>query len=389
MKRLALTGNEAMAYAIKQARPQVFVGYPITPASDILSLVGKYVANGEIDCEFVTAESEHSVASVLFGAAAAGARAFTCTASQGLALMHEVLHIISGARLPIIIASSSRSLSSPINVHGDHQDFLDMRDASFIQIFSENSQDSYDNLLQAIRVAEKVNLPAIVSNDGFITSHNLEPVKVISDKDAFDFVGEYQPAYSVLDIENPVTVNPLSLPDSFMEIKKSQADAMIEAKKEIINVANDFQEISGREYGFYRGYKLEDAEIALIVMGSTAETGQIVIDELRKKKIKVGLLSLRVFRPFPAIEIAQALAHCKAICVMDRAEGFRAQGGPLFMETTSALFLADLKIKTFSRIYGLGGREIDEMMIRDVFEDLIKINKGEKIKLFAYVGLKK
>ncbi|MBU2595252.1 pyruvate ferredoxin oxidoreductase [Patescibacteria group bacterium] len=388
MKRVALTGNEAMALAMRQAKPDVFIGYPITPASDILSAIAKYVANGEMEAEFMTPESEHSVASALFGASSAGARSFTCTASQGLALMHEVLHIISGARLPIVISSSSRSLSSPINVHGDHADFMDMRDASFIQIFSENSQDSYDNFLQGVKIAESVRLPAIISSDGFITSHNLEPVEVLKDDEAYDFVGEFKPAYSILDIQNPITINPLSLPDSFMEIKKSQSDAMAFAKKEIIKTAKEYQKLSGREYGFFRPYKLKDAEIAIVVMGSTAETAQSVIDELRKKDVKAGILALRVFRPFPYLKIAEALKNCKAICIMDRSDGFSGHGGPLFVETSAALYDLKNKPKIISRIYGLGGREINEEMIKSVFEDIKKLSENKKVERYGYVGLK-
>jgi len=383
-KRLALTGNESMAYAMRQAKPDVFVGYPITPASDILTTVAKYVADGRMGCELVTAESEHSVASALFGASAAGARCFTATSSQGLALMHEVLHIISGARLPVVIGSSSRSLSSPLNVHGDHQDFMDMRDASFIQIFSENSQDSYDNLLQAIRVAEKVHLPAIVSNDGFITSHNLEAVEVLNDKEAYQFVGDFKPAYSILDIKNPITINPLVLPDSFMEVKKTQSEAMRDAKKVILEIGRNYLKITGREYDFFRKYKLDDAEIAIVVMGSTAETAQGVVDSLRKKKIKAGILALRVFRPFPFEEIASALKNCKAVCVMDRTDGYSGFGGPLFVETAAALQKKDINI--ISRIYGLGGREINEEMIMSVFLDLKNLSENKKVKKFDYVG---
>lgn len=382
--RIALTGNEAMAIAMKQARPDVFCGYPITPTTDILNTFAKYIANGEVDCEFVTPESEHSVASVCFGASVAGARVFTCTASQGLALMHEVLHIISGARLPIVIASSSRSLSSPINVHGDQQDFMDMRDTSFIQIYSENSQDSYDNFLMAVKIAEKANLPAIVSSDGFITSHNLEAVEVLKDEDAYKFIGEFKPAYSVLEIKNPITVNPLSLPDSFMEIKKSQALAMLEAKKDILEISRNYLELTGRKYGFFREYKLDDADIAIVVMGSTAETAQLVVDQLRNNGIKAGILSLRVFRPFPKDEIAAALSKCKTICVMDRADGYSGNGGPLFVEVAAAL--QKVKIDIISRIYGLGGREINEEMIGLIFKDLKKLSENKKIKKFDYVG---
>ncbi|MCX6811828.1 MAG: pyruvate ferredoxin oxidoreductase [Candidatus Berkelbacteria bacterium] len=389
MKRLALTGNEAMAYAMKQSKPDVFCGYPITPTTDILVTLAKYIANGELDCEFVTAESEHSVASILYGASSAGARCFTCTASQGLALMHEVLHIISGARLPIIIGSSSRSLSSPINVHGDHADFMDMRDTSFIQIFSENAQDSYDNFLQGVRIAEEARLPAIISSDGFITSHNLEAVEVLKDEIAYKFIGDYKTPFSILDIKNPITINPLSLPNSFMEIKKSQADAMRQAKKVIPKVALEYEKISGRQYGFFREYCLDDAKVAIVVLGSTAETAQLVIDELRNKGIKAGILALRVFRPFPAKEIMAALSNCKVVCILDRADAYSSLGGPLFVEVASALYKSKSRPILLSRIYGLGGREIDEEMIKNIFEEIIKINKGQKLNEFGYIGLKK
>lgn len=378
-----------MATAMKQAKPDVFAGYPISPVSEILVAMAGYIIRGELDCELVTPESEHSVASICFGAAAAGARTFTCTASQGLALMHEVLHIISGARLPIVIASSSRALSSPINVHGDQSDFMDMRDASFIQIYCENAQQSYDNILQAVRLAETVRLPAIVSSDGFFTSHNLEGLEILSDKQASLYIGEYKTSPSILDIKNPITINPLVLPDSLMEVKKSQGDAMREAKKMIPEISKNYLEISGREYGFFREYKLNDAEIAIVVMGSTAETAQLVVDRLRHSGVKAGILALRVFRPFPADEIKAALSKCKAVCVLDRADGYSGFGGPLFVETSAALqSLQRTDLCIISRIYGLGGREITEEMIMSVFEELVKLNKNQKVKQYGYVGLK-
>jgi pyruvate ferredoxin oxidoreductase alpha subunit len=388
MKKVALTGNEAMATAMRQARPDVFAAYPISPVSEILVAIAGYIAKGELDCELVTPESEHSVASICFGAAAAGARTFTCTASQGLALMHEVLHIISGARLPIVIASSGRALSSPINVHGDQSDFMDMRDASFIQIYSENSQQSYDNILQAVRIAETVRLPAIVSSDGFLTSHNLESLKVLNDKLAYQFVGEYKTTHSILNIKDPITINPLVLPDSFMEVKKTQSDAMREAKKIIPKVAEEYKKISGRNYGFTREYKLEDAEVALVVMGSTAETAQPIVDKLRKSGIKAGILALRVFRPFPADEISSALSNIKTVCVLDRADSYSGLGGPLFVEVSSALYRQNKRPNLLSRVFGLGGREISEEMIKAVFEELIQAKEGQKINQFGYIGLK-
>lgn len=388
-KRIALTGNEAMALAMKQTLPDVFVAYPITPTSDIISVFSKFVADGEVETEFEAPESEHSVASILFGSSSAGARSFTCTSSQGLELMHEILHIIAGARLPVVIASGSRALSSPINVHGDQSDFMGLRGTSLIQIYSENAQECYDNFIQAVRIAESVRLPAIVSADGFYTSHNLESVETLSDNQVSKFVGKYSPEYNILNTKSPITIGPLALPDSYFEIKASQAKAMQDARKKIINVAQSYNKISGREYGFYREYRLSDAEIGIVVMGSTAETAQIIIDKLRKNKVKAGMLSLRVFRPFPAEEIQSALKHLKKIIVLDRSESFSAQGGPLFGEIRSALYGLDSKPDVYSRIYGLGGREMTEEMISGVFNDLQKAVKEQRTKKFGYVGLKK
>jgi len=384
----ALTGNEAMALAMKQSNPDVVTGFPITPVSDILQIFSKYISDGKSDAEFVPAESEHSVASICFGASAAGARAFTCSASQGLELMHEILHIISGTRLPVVVASSSRALSGPINVHGDHSDFMGMRGTSWIQLFSENAQESYDNFIQAVKIAETAMLPAIVSSDGFFTSHNLERVETLGDKNVSDFVGVYSPKYNILNTNKPITIGPLSLPDSFMEIKKSQSEAMIESKKIISKVAQKFKSISGREYNWFKEYKLQGAEIAIVVMGSTAESAIPVVDVLRKKGIKAGILSLRVFRPFPADELMAALKNLNSIAVLDRSDAFSGQGGPLFEEVKSSLYRLNKKPKIINRTFGLGGREIDEEMIGRVFEELQKLVKGKKIDEFGYMGLK-
>lgn len=384
----ALTGNEAMTLAMKQTKPDVVTGFPITPVSDILQIFSKYIADGESKAEFVPAESEHSVASILFGSSASGARSFTCTSSQGLELMHEILHIISGTRLPVVIASSSRALSGPINVHGDHSDFFALRGTSWIQLFCQNAQESYDNFIQAVKIAESVSLPIIVSSDGFFTSHNLERVETLADKKVSDFVGQYNPKHSMLDTARPVTIGPLSLPDSFMEIKKSQSDAMIEAKKTAESVAKEFKRISGREYGWFKEHKLQGSDIAIVVMGSTAETAIPVVDRLRKKGIKAGILSLRVFRPFPADELKAALKNLKAIAVLDRSDAFSGQGGPLYDEIKSALYSLDRKPQIINRIFGLGGREIDEKMIENIYLNLDAINKNKKVEEIKYIGLK-
>lgn len=390
-KKVALTGNEAVALSMKQINPDVVAAYPITPQTEIVQFFSSFVANGQVDTEFVTVESEHSAMSATVGASAAGARAMTATSANGLALMWEVVYIAASNRLPIVMPVVNRALSAPINIHCDHSDTMGARDSGWIQLYSENSQEAYDNMIQAVRIAEHpdVLLPVMVMMDGFIISHGLENLEVMDDESVKDFVGTYKPDHYLLDIENPITMGPLALFDFYFEIKRQQAEAMKNAKDVILDVAKEYKDLSGREYGLFESYKLDDAEIAIVVMSSAAGTGKYVVDKLREEGKKAGLLKLRVFRPFPHKEIAEALKHIKALAVMDRAESFSDFGGPLFAPIRSALFDVKNDIKVVDYIYGLGGRDIVPPHIEKVFNDLEEIKEtGKYDKLVNYLGVR-
>ncbi|MFH1961431.1 MAG: pyruvate ferredoxin oxidoreductase, partial [bacterium] len=306
-KKVAMTGNEAMAEAMRQINPDVVAAYPITPATEIVQIFSSFAADGLVDTEFVNAESEHSAMSACIGSAAAGARTMTSTASQGLALMWEMLYIASGLRLPIVIAGVNRALSAPINIHCDHSDTMGARDSGWIQIFSENAQEAYDNMIQAVRIAEKTLLPIMVTTDGFIISHGMETMEIMGDDEVKGFVGEYKPQHPLLDTDNPITVGAIDFTDFYFEHKRQQIEAMNTALPHIVEIGKEFALLSGRDYDLVEKYRLDDAEIAIVVLGSTAGTAKVVVDELRDKGIKAGLLKIRVFRPFPAKEIADAL----------------------------------------------------------------------------------
>lgn len=391
-ERIALTGNEAMALAMKQINPDVVAAYPITPQTEIVQIFSNYVANGQVKTEFITVESEHSAMSATVGAAASGVRAMTATSSQGLALMWEVVYIAASNRLPIVMPVVNRALSGPINIHGDHSDTMGARDSGWIQIYSENTQEAYDNLLQAVRIAEHpdVLLPVMVMMDGFIISHAMENLYVLSDQDVQKFVGEFKPHRpSLLDVEHPVTVGPLALYDYYMEFKRQQAQAMREAKPIILEVAKEYAELTGRKYGLFDAYKLDDADLAIVVLSSTAGTARCVVDELREKGIKAGLLKLRVFRPFPYEELAQVLADRKAIAIMDRADSYSAFGGPLFTEVRAAMYDAKKRPPIVDYIYGLGGRDVNLDHIRKVYNDLVEIARtGEVTQVVNYLGVR-
>lgn len=371
-QQVAMTGNEAVAHAMRQINPDVVAAYPITPQTDIVQFFSQFVADGLVKTEFVTVESEHSAMSATIGAAAAGARAMTATSSQGLALMWEMLHIASGYRLPIVMPVVNRTLSGPINIHCDHSDTMGALTTGWIQLYSESAQEAYDNMIQAVRIAEHpdVLLPVMVCQDGFITSHGIESLEVLSDEEVSQFVGEFRPAYSVLDVERPVTVGPLVLPDYLFEMKLQQARAMEISRRVILEVGQDFARLTGRRYGFYEGYKLEDAERVIVVLSSTAGTTKAVVDELRRKGEKVGLLKPRVIRPFPAAELREALSRARAVAVLDRADSFSTQGGPLFGEIKAAFFEATKRPLMRNYIFGLGGRDVGTSQIESVFADL-------------------
>ena len=390
--RERLSGNEASAIAMKQINPDVVAAFPITPSTEIPQYFSTFVSNGTVDTEFVAVESEHSAMSACIGAEAAGARAMTATSSNGLALMWEMVHIASASRLPIVMPLVNRAISGPLNIHNDHSDAMGIRDAGWIMLFSENNQEAYDNLIMAHRIAENkdVMLPLTVCQDGFITSHSIENIELIEDEKVKEFVGEYHPDHYLLNAKEPIAVGPMDLQAYLFEHKYQQSEAMRNAKKVILEVAKDFEKMTGRKYGLFEEYKLEDADIAIVCMNSTAGTTKDVVDSLREQGIKAGLLKLRVFRPFPAEEIAKALSNTKAVAVLDKAESLSTCGGPLFADVTSGMYVNKLSIPAVSYIYGIGGRDVTVKDISGVYSDLQEIVKTSKVdNPYRYFGLKR
>lgn len=389
--RERLSGNEAVAIAMRQINPDVMAAFPITPSTEIPQYFSTFVANGLVDTEFVPVESEHSAMSACIGSEAAGARTLTATSSCGLALMWEELYVAASDRLPIALACVNRALSGPININCDHSDSMGARDSGWIQIYSENNQEAYDNFVQAYRIAEHkdVRLPIMICQDGFITSHAVENISLLEDKEVKDFVGEYNPEEYLLNEDHSMAVGPYDTPAFYMEHKKQQAVAMENAKQVILDVAAEFEKLSGRKYGLFETYKLDDAEMALVIINSAAGTAKDAIDRLRAEGKKVGLLKIRVFRPFPAEEIAEALKNVKVIAVMDRCEGFSSQGGPLGAEVKSALFTAGSTAKVVDYVYGIGGRDVRVENIEEVYAALEEIlTTGNVGETYRYLSLR-
>ena len=386
---VAKTGNEAMAYAMKQVNPDVVAAYPITPSTEIVQIFSGYVADGLVDTEYVAVESEHSAMSACIGASAAGARAMTATASQGLALMHEMLHIAGGLRLPIVLCLASRSLSSPLNIHCDHSDSVASRDSGWIQIFSESSQEGYDSVVQAVKIAETAYVPVMVAIDGFILSHCMDRIEVLEDRDVKEFVGKFKPNFSLLDVDHPVTVSPACLPDSYFEHKRAQAQGMNDALPIIEKVAADFGAKFGRHWKSIDGYRTEDADVVIMCMGSAVGTTRIAVDRLREKGHKVGMFKLRIFRPLIAETLKKTLGRYKVVGVLDRVEGISGYVTPLTTEVRAALYDQTPKPMLPSYVYGLGGREFEPEDAIKVFEELLAFAKAGKSRdEVAYVGVR-
>lgn len=384
-----LSGNEAVAYAMKQINPDVMGAFPITPSTEIPQYFAQYVANGEVDTEYVTVESEHSSMSTCIGAQAAGARAVTATSSCGMALMWELLYVASSYRLPVTLALVNRALTGPININNDHSDSMGARDAGWIQIYAENNQEAYDNFLQAMPIGENpdVRLPVMVCQDGFITSHAVENIELEEDAAVKEFVGEYNPEHYLLKHENPLAVGPYGVSPYYMEAKMGQVQAMKNAKKVILEVAERFEKTFGRKYGFFETYRMEDAETAMVLIGSSAGTARATVDKLRAEGRKVGMIKIRVFRPFPAEELAEALSGAKAVAIMDKAESFSDNGGPLFADTRAALYDLDNRPLTVNYVYGLGGRDFRVEDATYIFDELDKIvASGSAKPYYRHIG---
>ncbi len=390
--RERLSGNEAVATAMKQINPDVVAAFPITPSTEIPQYFSTFVSNGTVDTEFVAVESEHSAMSACIGAEAAGARAMTATSANGLSLMWEMIYIASSLRLPIVMSLVNRAVSGPLNIHNDHSDAMGVRDAGWIMLFSENNQEAYDNTLMAHRIAEHkdVLLPLMICQDGFITSHSIENIELEEDSLVKEFVGKYEPKHYLLNDKEPIAIGPLDLQAYLFEHKAQQAEAMRNAKKVILEVSKEFEKLTGRKYGLFEEYKLDDAEIAIVCMNSTAGTTKFVVDNLRKQGIKAGLLKIRVFRPFPGEEVAKALAHVKAVAVLDKADSLNGIGGALFEDITSSMHVSNVNVPTVNYIYGIGGRDTTSKQIESVYSDLSEIAKTGNIdNPYRYLGLRK
>jgi len=385
------SGNMAAAEAMRQINPDVVAAYPITPQTELMQFFADFVANGLVDTEYIPVESEHSAMSACVGAAAAGSRAMTATAGPGLAYMWEVLGVASGMRLPIVMTVVNRALSAPINIHGDQSDMMGARDQGWIMLFSENAEEQYDNLLQAIKIAEdeRTRLPVMVGMDGFVISHSIERVRLLPDKAVSEFVGEPNVMYPLLDVDNPVTHGPVAMTDSYMEFKRQQRDAMEKAYKVIREVGKAFEDAFGKKYEHIETYKIEDADYVLIIIGSTAGTAKYVIDRLRERGDKVGLIKIRTYRPFPYYDVIDALSvsNCKAVGVFDRAETFGAVGGPLYSDVATAMLIKNKSYPMIDFIYGLGGRDTNVNHIEEAVEKLKKLAAGEELPLTNYLNL--
>jgi len=402
-ERTALNGDEAVAYAAKQSDVDVVAAYPITPQTIIVEKFSEYVANGEVRTELVCTESEHSALAACLAASATGARTFTASASAGLALMHEMLFVTSGCRAPVVMAIANRALSAPLNIHGDQSDSMAERDSGWVQIYVENAQEAYDSIIQAFRIAEDVgvSLPVIVGLDGFTLSHTLENVTVLPDAAVSKFVGVRQlpnvlthEGKSVpfkLDPENPMTMGPIALTNYYFEFKRQQEEAMKNALEMIQKVNAEYAELTGRSYGngLVEPYRLEDAEVAVVCVGSTSGTLKTIVDALRQDGVKAGLLRLRTFRPLPVEALRSALQNVKVLAVMDKSMSFGGNGGAVYHEVRHVLYDAEVHPFVVNYIYGLGGRDSSPRELRRVYEDLLRILKSGRVeKQIIYLGLR-
>ncbi|MCR4924417.1 MAG: pyruvate ferredoxin oxidoreductase [Lachnospiraceae bacterium] len=386
-----MSGNEAVAYAIKQVNPDVMPAFPITPSTEIPQLVSSYIANNEMDTEFIPVESEHSSMSATIGAEAAGARSLTATSSCGLALMWEELLLAASNRMPCVLALVNRTLSGPININCDHSDAMGARDTGWIQIFAESNQEAYDNFIQAYPIAEdpRVHLPVMICQDGFITSHAVMNIELNEDNEVKEFVGEYKPEEFLLNNNKPIAIGPYAISSYVMEARKAQEEAMENSKEVIIEVAKRYKERFGRGFELFEEYRLDDADYIMVIMGSAAGTAKQAVDDLREKGMKVGVLKIRVFRPFPAEELAKALSNAKGIAIMERTESYNGHGGPLCAELRAALYENKVFTNVVCYTYGLGGRDFTVDHVYEVFEEVKDVTEnGKKVTQHRYINLR-
>ena len=389
-KIIGMNGDEAVAFAAKQAKVDVVSAYPITPQTIIVERFSDYVANGEVDTQFVCVESEHSALSACVGSSLVGSRVFTATSSQGLALMHEVLYLASGLRTPIVMAVANRALSAPINIHNDHSDMMGSRDCGWIQVYAENAQEAYDWTLQAFKIAEdpKVSLPVTVNLDGFTISHAMEGVAVLGDYEADQLVGKRHATYT-LDTANPMTFGALTLPDYYSEFKRQQVEAMNNSPPVIAAVTDEFKEISGREYSAISAFNIKDADAVVMCLGSIAGTARTVASRLRMQGKRVGVIKIWQYRPFPTKEVAELLSNVKCLGVIDRAVSFGAPYGALCSDVASTKVLTGIRTKLFNVVCGLGGRDVKPSDIEGIFNRALRYAAGEPVdEPFSLVGVR-
>jgi len=386
----AITGNGAMAEAMRQINPDVVAAFPITPSTQIIEDFAVFVANGQVDTELVTVESEHSAMSACISGAAAGGRTMTATASNGLALMWEMLYIAASMRQPVVMSVVNRAISAPINIHTDHGDSMGARDAGWIQIYAENNQEAYDNLIMAPVIAEHmdVRLPVMISQDGFIISHSIETMQLEDDEKVRAFIGEFSGIHTLLDTDRPVTWGALDLHDYYIEHKRGQQVAIHRAKSVVEEVSDRFHREFGRKYELFESYRLEDADRVIVAINSIAGEIKEVVDELRDQGEQVGLLKIRLFRPFPYEEIATALQGAQIITVLDRSTSMGAYG-PLFGEINNALLSASARPLLYNRIFGLGGRVMLLDDVKKIFtESRQYLEAGHVDKQFDFVKVR-
>lgn len=375
MKRVGIEGSLAIADAVRLARVDVIAAYPITPQTHIVERLAEFVANGEIDGQYIPVESEHSAMSACLGSSAVGARTFTATAGVGLELMHEVLYLAPSLRLPLVMAVANRALSGPLSIWGDHSDIMSTRDCGWITIFAENAQDAFDQTLCAFKISENrdVLIPAMVCIDGFHVSHVIESYVSLEQKDVDGFLPPYKYPYP-LDPAKPVTIGAFGIPAYYSEVKKSQEVAMRASKEVVLQVWDDFYKMTSRRYMPVEKYRTENVEVLLLTMGSFSETAMAAIDKLQEEGMKVGLIRLRLWRPFPFDEIIASLADARTVIVLDRAISFGGVLGPVCSEIKAAFYSEKKRPQIIGFTAGIGGRDISA----GTFEDIILRGIKEK-----------
>lgn len=380
----------AAAEAVKQARVEVVSAYPITPQTHIVEHLSELVANDELDAEFIPVESEHSALSVCIGSEAVGARSFTCTSSQGLALMSEITYIVSSFRLPVVMVVSNRALSAPISIWNDHSDIMLIRDCGWIQLFAENGQDVYDQIFCAYRFAEdhEVLLPVIINMDGFILSHMIEPIELLEQEKVDQFLPRYQPLHRLYP-DNPVTMGGIAMPTIFTETKKAQEVVLRSSMSKIEETWRAFKQLAGREYHSVEAYHAEDAETLLVTMGSFGETASTAVDMMRRQGRSVGLAKIRLWRPFPIEDFRNVAQHAKHLVVLDRAVSVGAPAGPVALEVKGAFYGKDPKPSVYNFVAGLSGRDVaprDFVSMVDKAEIEIEEGKQDGYEIYGVRG---